>query len=133
VASEKIGTLTLTPDCEFTLEKLLVLAGSVSSLQPNYHLFRSQCYWYSYTVWELIKSRCPAARQNPETMLKVGTHKLTPWITWHTHDGPEQEKKLVETNINEDRTSLAKRFTHAWASFESDLPTYQHVSYYFIA
>ncbi|CAE6420176.1 unnamed protein product [Rhizoctonia solani] len=54
--------ILMFPAETFYLYELIILAYVTSSDRPNYHLLRSQCYWFANTMWETMKNLVPVAR-----------------------------------------------------------------------
>ncbi|KAG8743745.1 hypothetical protein FRC10_011465 [Ceratobasidium sp. 414] len=113
--SAELASLTLP---NVTLEQLLVLARVVSASQPKYHLFRAQCYWYVFTIWEVLKIAHPGFKQKPQNMEAARSHSLLPWISWHEHHGPETENPIaVRSGINRSHMRLSEEYLVAWGDF----------------
>lgn len=47
---------TVTPTKPMSLAELAILMTVVNNHAISYHLLKYQCYWYTYTVWEVIRT-----------------------------------------------------------------------------
>ncbi|KAG8730713.1 hypothetical protein FRC11_006005, partial [Ceratobasidium sp. 423] len=124
--SELLATLAVPSETKFTLEELLILTMVVSDYQPNYHLLQSQCYWYAFTVWHLMKTLCPSAVQSPTALNNSASHSRVPWIEWHTREGhlidaPTQ----VRANVENVSSTLVPLYCQAWDKFQADLQLFK--------
>jgi hypothetical protein len=115
-----------------TLEQLLILASVVSAHQPNYHLLRSQCYWYAFTIWEVFKISYPNAVKDTTILEGAGTNGLLPWIRWNqnTESQNDNVKGAVGKSVIESHQELAEKFSAAWQEFEARIEDYQQVSHF---
>ncbi|CAE6435691.1 unnamed protein product [Rhizoctonia solani] len=55
------------PTGTFYLYELILLAYVTSSDRPDYHLLKSQCYWFASTMWETMRKLVPEARVESHT------------------------------------------------------------------
>ncbi|CAE6486895.1 unnamed protein product [Rhizoctonia solani] len=98
-------------DTSFTLEKLLNLAATLSNHEPRYDLFKTQCYWYSLMLWELVQ-RVGGTTATPFTTMRPGTNRLVPWLLAQNNSA-ERQRELEE---------LVAECERKWQSFVEELP-----------
>ncbi|KAG8735905.1 hypothetical protein FRC10_010017 [Ceratobasidium sp. 414] len=105
-----------------TLEQLVLLASFVSHHEPRYNLFRTQCYWYAYTIWRLLLSIFDEPVKYDGNLRGAGTITSAPWIEWH------KGKRLIDSSkVTERETyaSLAAEYLIAWSNFQDTVLRFQ--------
>jgi hypothetical protein len=108
------------PENVFALEKLLVLAAVVSQHRPKYDLFKTQCYWYASTIWDIVCLMFPGVKPTKPSRAR-GTHSLAPrWL--RVHEGYDDMDKPE---------ALHKAYQVAWEKFMETVPGFQIASHPF--
>lgn len=124
-----LAKIVIAPS-KIPLECLLVLASVVSKHQPRYHLFKAQCYWYAFTVWEVLRVLHPELPKVEWGAKKAGKIGHLPWIEWHKSVGPGKDDVAgVKTSLEAAQQELANKFRVAWELFEQQAVDCKEVSY----
>lgn len=97
------------------VEKLFVLARTVSSHCPSYKLHRNQCYWYASVVWDILLE---LARDNHEANVtyskseapRKGTNMLFRFLTVTSH-----------IHESDKPAALWIKYTTGWTEFRSEV------------
>jgi hypothetical protein len=108
-------------DNSFTLEMLLTLAHTLSTHKPHYDIFKTQCYWYSFMLWELMQ-RVTGTTATTSGDRTPGSHTLVPWLQL-IQQGSERQRELDK---------LFTEYQTQWDNFLVELPRWKRVSYYLI-
>lgn len=118
-----------------TLDQLLVLADTVSKIQPKYHLLKAQCYWYAFTIWEVLRLEFEGPEPWPPLHAKVGGNTFMPGIKWHKNSQPKEAQDQAQSDIESTHwhTSLLESYRIALAAFMEKSAARQNVSNIFNA
>lgn len=115
---ECLSEMTFNDD-SFTLERLLILADTLSLYRQRYDLFKTQCYWYAYMLWVLVQ-RISGATTSPfaRNQAAPGTHRFAPWLVKHSEDQSAER--------DEEFKSLVEEYEKNWEKFRTEeLPKWQ--------
>lgn len=98
-------------DSEFTLEKLIVLANTVSKNTPEYNTIHSQCFWYASSIWAVVKLEFSPEETVTELAHFQGTSRVFKVPLGH---GP---------GVAEERSPIRIRseYHSAWNQFDRDI------------
>ncbi|CAE6426914.1 unnamed protein product [Rhizoctonia solani] len=104
------------------LEELVTLAKVVSACRPRYNIFRTQCYWYAFTIWEVLKMNFPDSAQWPNEPLGAGRNGAIPWIELHKRSLLDDELNLAKfgMTLRHSHAALAAEAVGAWEDFQKE-------------
>jgi hypothetical protein len=66
---------TVTPTRPMSLAQLAILLKAVSKHSVHYDLLKYQCYWYAYTVWEVVRTYFSGAVTDDGLQRRRGKYK----------------------------------------------------------
>lgn len=120
--------VTNSVEAQLTLEHFVLLASFVSAQKPRYHLLRTQCYWYAYSIWQLLQVAFPELVVYKGVLCDAGRNKLIPWIEWHKRDRLLEGTDLQLVTSQEAHAALAAEYIVFWNKFVTQIPEKQNVS-----
>ncbi|CUA67852.1 hypothetical protein RSOLAG22IIIB_03283 [Rhizoctonia solani] len=101
----EIKVSTESPGQRPTLERLIVLALSVSSYQPQYGLLVAQSHWYASTIWKLLTAAFPDTVKFDGNLSGAGKDTPAP--------------------MTQPYATLAAKYLESWGEFEQKIPSLQ--------
>ncbi|KDN39413.1 hypothetical protein RSAG8_08819, partial [Rhizoctonia solani AG-8 WAC10335] len=122
-----LGEIEVSPGNRPTLEQLIVLTSFVSAYQPQYKLLAAQCYWYAYTIWQLLLTAFHGTVNFDGTLSGAGQTTLIPKVEWHKQHFESLGKHDDAIQVTETRrhADLAAKYLIVWGDFEKNIPTLQ--------
>ncbi|KAG8794463.1 hypothetical protein FRC12_024242 [Ceratobasidium sp. 428] len=108
-----------------TVEDIVLLAAFVSASRPHYHLFRTQCYWYAYTCWQLLLLAFPNSLTFDGELSGAGRGPIIPWIEWHRRAQPDAVRRSLTLSERETHAHLAARYLTELHDFNAMVPERQ--------
>ncbi|KAJ7592205.1 hypothetical protein C8J56DRAFT_932738 [Mycena floridula] len=97
-----------------TLEKLLVLANTVSKNTPEYHTLHSQCFWYASSIWAVLILDFGGQETRLEYAGLQGTSRLLPNVNVKLGHGPGVAPERAPQQIRVE-------YREAWKEFEREI------------
>ncbi|KAG8726463.1 hypothetical protein FRC11_000085, partial [Ceratobasidium sp. 423] len=112
---DELGVLVF-PIKAFYLYELIILAYVTSSDRPDYHLFKSQCYWFACTIWETMKGLIPEAGVKSHTSTRTQLLGLNimrePSITERVIEAFKEQRSIFRSEL--ERRRPASRSTRRY-------------------
>ncbi|KAG9097887.1 hypothetical protein FS749_005176 [Ceratobasidium sp. UAMH 11750] len=125
--SVQLGTIMVSTSHELrpTLEHVLLLSAFVSAYEPRYHLFQAQCYWFAYTIWQVLQFSFPDSVKFEGYLPGVGTIMFAPWVEWHLGKHASDYARPQDIPNKAMYAALAAKYILDQGMFEKEIPALQ--------